>query len=270
MQDGTCRTSCYSGIIVKFWRQFVFYIATARTHQDHLQVQQKCAVTMRHLGNRRDPQKKIGTKIKRRTTTRQLETACRIFQNLEDAETPPTANISHDSDPERPTKVAPRKHSTFYSHLPKDRSCEVCLRTKMTRGPCRKRTGEAVPRAEKFGDLIRADHKVLFNEEGESRNNHRYAVVAQALATHWLILGNAIAICEMSKTSWKMGKLSMKGDSENHRGTRSGHSRRNLEERVRFCHGITELQHFIDLVRMETRCVPTYRNGCKNSTKSRG
>ena len=59
------------------------------------------------------------------------------------------------------------------------------------------------------------------------------------------ILGNAIAFCEMSKTSWKMGKLSMKGDSENHRGTRSGHSRRNLGERVRFCHGTTELQHLI-------------------------
>ena len=45
-------------------------------------------------------------------------------------------------------------------------------RTKMTRAPCRRRTGEAVPRAEKFGDLITTDHKVL-NEDGESRNNHR-------------------------------------------------------------------------------------------------
>ena len=31
-----------------------------------------------------------------------------------------------------------------------------------------------------------------------------------------LILSNAIAICEMSKTSWQMGKLLTKGDSENH------------------------------------------------------
>ena len=44
------------------------------------------------------------------------------------------------------------------------------------------RTGEAVPRAETLGDLITADHKVL-NEEGASRNNHRYAVVVQDLAT---------------------------------------------------------------------------------------
>ena len=52
----------------------------------------------------------------------------------------------------------------------------------MTRAPCRKRTGDAVPRAEKFGDLITADHKVL-TEGGESRNNHRYTVVVQDLAT---------------------------------------------------------------------------------------
>ena len=53
----------------------------------------------------------------------------------------------------------------------------------MTRAPCRRRTGEEVLRAEKFGDLITTDHKVL-NEEGESRNNHRYAVVVQDWASH--------------------------------------------------------------------------------------
>ena len=40
-------------------------------------------------------------------------------------------------------------------------------------------------RAEKFGDLITADHKVL-NEESDSRNNHRHAVVVQDLATQWI------------------------------------------------------------------------------------
>ena len=34
-------------------------------------------------------------------------------------------------------------------------------RTKITRAPCRRRNGEAVPRAANFGDLITADHKVL-------------------------------------------------------------------------------------------------------------
>ena len=39
-------------------------------------------------------------------------------------------------------------------------------------GPlCTRRNGEAVPRAEKFGDLITADHKVL-SDNCESRNNH--------------------------------------------------------------------------------------------------
>ena len=38
-------------------------------------------------------------------------------------------------------------------------NCEICKRTKITRAPCRRRNGEAVPRAANFGDLITADHK---------------------------------------------------------------------------------------------------------------
>ena len=41
------------------------------------------------------------------------------------------------------------KHSV-YTHFPKDRNFEICKRTKITRAPCRRRNGEAVPRAEKF------------------------------------------------------------------------------------------------------------------------
>ena len=66
----------------------------------------------------------------------------------------------------------------------KDPNCEICQRTKITRAPCRRRSGGAVPRAENFGDLITAYHKVL-SENCESRNNHRYAVVVQDLATQW-------------------------------------------------------------------------------------
>ena len=58
-------------------------------------------------------------------------------------------------------------------------------RTKITRAPCRRRNGEAVPRAANFGDLITADHKVQ-SDNCESRNNHRYAVVVQDLATQWI------------------------------------------------------------------------------------
>ena len=76
------------------------------------------------------------------------------------------------------------KHSVF-SHFPADRNCEICKRTKITRAPCRRRNGEAVPRAEYVGDLIKADHKVL-SDNCECRNNHRYAVVVQDLATQWI------------------------------------------------------------------------------------
>ena len=76
------------------------------------------------------------------------------------------------------------KHNV-HTHFPKDQNCEICKRTKITRAPCRRRNGEAVPRAENFGDLITADHKVL-SDNCESRNNHRYAVVVQDLATQWI------------------------------------------------------------------------------------
>ena len=74
------------------------------------------------------------------------------------------------------------KHSVYF---PKARNCEICQRTKITRAPCRRRNGGDVPRAENFGDLITADHKVL-SEGCESRNNHRCAIVVQDLATQWI------------------------------------------------------------------------------------
>ena len=71
----------------------------------------------------------------------------------------------------------------MFPHFPpKDPNCETCLKTKITRASCRRRAGTVVPRAEIFGDLITADHKVL-SKESESRNDHRYAVVVQDLAT---------------------------------------------------------------------------------------
>ena len=76
------------------------------------------------------------------------------------------------------------KHSV-YTRFPRDRHCEICKRTKITRAPCRRRNGGAVPRAANFGDLITADYKVL-SDNCVSRNNHRYAVVVQDLATQWI------------------------------------------------------------------------------------
>ena len=107
--------------------------------------------------------------------------------NLVNTDEHAPTHISRESEVEHPVEVLTksRKHSIFLLTFPIDRNCEVCLRTKMTRAPCRRRTGEALPRAEKFGDLITADHKV-FNEGCESRDNHLYAVVVQDLATQWI------------------------------------------------------------------------------------
>ena len=59
----------------------------------------------------------------------------------------------------------------------------MCQRTKL-QGHRAVAMAEPVPRAEHFGDLITADHKVLCGN-CESRNNHRYAIVMQELATQW-------------------------------------------------------------------------------------
>ena len=62
----------------------------------------------------------------------------------------------------------------------------ISLKTEIERsvnGP--KLQGPHVLRGANFGDLITADHKVL-SDNCESRNNHRYAVVVQDLATQWI------------------------------------------------------------------------------------
>ena len=111
-------------------------------------------------------------------------------ENLVDDEIPlqggSHASSSHEVSLEPTTKRGEDlgKHNV-HTHFPKDRNCEICKRTKITRAPCRRRKGEAVPRAVNFGDLITADHKVL-GDNCESRNNHRYAVVVQDLATQWI------------------------------------------------------------------------------------
>ena len=61
-----------------------------------------------------------------------------------------------------------------YTHFPKNPNCDT-----------EDVLVQWCPRAENFGDLITADHKIL-SEGSESRNNHRYAVVVQDLATQVL------------------------------------------------------------------------------------
>ena len=64
-----------------------------------------------------------------------------------------TSSSSHELPSESRAKVEPGsgKHIVF-SHFPKDPNCEICMRTKITRASCRRRTGTVVPRAENCGD----------------------------------------------------------------------------------------------------------------------
>ena len=87
-------------------------------------------------------------------------------------------------EPRAKVELGSCKHSV-YTYFPKDPNCDICLQTKITRASCSRRAGTVLPKAEHFGVLITADHKIL-SEESESRNNHRYAVVAQDLASQWL------------------------------------------------------------------------------------
>ena len=97
-----------------------------------------------------------------------------------------TSKSSHELPMEPRAKVEPGSgtHSEN-THFPKDPNCDICLKTKITRVSCRRRTGTVVPRTEHVGDLITADHKIL-SKESESRNNHRHAVEVQDLATQCL------------------------------------------------------------------------------------
>ena len=54
------------------------------------------------------------------------------------------------------------------------------------RAICRRNSQSHIHRATNFGDVMTAEHKVV-NDEGESRNNQRFAIVVQDLATQWIL-----------------------------------------------------------------------------------
>ena len=59
------------------------------------------------------------------------------------------ASSFHESSLEpTPARSADLGKHNVYTHFPKDRNCEICQRTKITRAPCRRRIGGVVPRAE--------------------------------------------------------------------------------------------------------------------------
>ena len=105
--------------------------------------------------------------------------------------------------------MVPSKHNIFI-HLTKDWKCDICLRTKITRASCRRRTGTVVTRAQNFGDFRSADHKVL-SEECESRHNHRYAVVGYKT---WLLSGYNLTLVKTKKTSQENSEKRLQTFSE--------------------------------------------------------
>ena len=86
----------------------------------------------------------------------------------------------------------------MFTHFPKDRNFDVYGRTQITWDLCRKRTGNPIKCAEKFGDLITADDKVV-SEECKSRNSHACRRCSRRI---WPLNGNRLA-CAEQKTSYE-------------------------------------------------------------------
>ena len=105
-----------------------------------------------------------------------------------DGEIPLQGESHASSSHEASLELTPKRSENLYkhcvhTHFPQDQIAKSVIWTKITL--YRRRSGEAVTRAEKFGDLITADHKVL-SDNCESRNNHRFAVGVHDLATQWI------------------------------------------------------------------------------------
>ena len=93
--------------------------------------------------------------------------------------------------------------------------------------------------------LTTAEHKVL-DEDGESRNIHRYAVVVQDLATQW-IQSYPCKTKTSQETEWSLQKFLEPSEKPN---VISSDNRWNLVNLVKIYHGIIVLPHLTDLRRM--------------------
>ena len=191
MQHGKLRTDRCPWFIDRFFQLNYTYISSIVT-AGLCSLYNACESTSRSA--RREPtetentDKNDDTEPARGDLLRDMSEWLEEFtENLVDERVPAhrdaPASSSRESASEPLRKVVSGKHS-IYTHFPRDRNCDICMKTEITRAPCRKRTGTAALRADNFGDLITADHKVL-SEGCQSRNNYRYAVVVQDLATRW-------------------------------------------------------------------------------------
>ena len=162
------------------------------------------------------------------------------------------AHISQDSDSEHFTKVAAKsKKHIIFTHFPKDRNCDVCLRTELTKASCRRRTGETLPRAEKFGDMMTADHKVR-NEGLETITSTLLWYINLPKNGFNLIRGKQNPHIRREKSLLKFLE-----PSHAPKVVFSDTTRWSLGKHVRFCHGITARQHLIGPRRMASLKEPS-------------
>ena len=132
-------------IVVKSWHQFVFHIAAGLSSTSASPATERSDDRAPRNWRHKTPKKRDHNQATRSRLRDLLEWLEDLTENLEIAEVPAPAEISHHSDPERPINEASRKHSIFIQ-FPKDLNYGVCKRTKITKAPCRRRTGEAAPR----------------------------------------------------------------------------------------------------------------------------
>ena len=93
----------------------------------------------------------------------------------------------------------------MFTHFPKDRNFEVCGKTNITWDLCRKLTCNPIPCAEKFGDLITADHQVI-SEECKSRNSHSCMWCSRRICP---LNGNRL-VCAEQKLQMKLSSVCKK------------------------------------------------------------
>ena len=89
--------------------------------------------------------------------SRILEWLQEFRENLVDDRVPERrdshASSSHEPSLDTPARCADLGKHSVETRFPKDRNCEICQRTKITRAPCRRRIGGAVPCADFFCDF---------------------------------------------------------------------------------------------------------------------
>ena len=100
-----------------------------------------------------NPNKNEDNEEVRRNSSHDLPEWLEKFKgNLVDESFPELPDASSSSHELPPNYLQSREQKWYRvsTHFPKDRNCDICLRTKITRGSCRKRTGTVVPRAKNW------------------------------------------------------------------------------------------------------------------------